>query len=94
MATYLELYNLHETQTSLKSRSKVALAKFAAYTLGLNANPEDVAWAKNALNNVDSIVNRFFWEFIADPAVVGAQNPDTLTDAQVQAIVETITRKY
>src|SRR5262245_30287632 len=92
-ATYQQIFDAVQNTPAMRNRSFVAVSKSASYLAGGGGSPspERLAWAKDALLNVEREADRIRW-LVGGILALDAQYPTdlaALTDAQVQSLVET-----
>jgi len=89
MATLNEIWNLYQQASTLKCRTKAAIAMAAEAIFAEDATTENHAnrlkWAIAATSNIDSWLDRFFWGVLANPTVQAAG--DATTDNDLQWVV-------
>lgn len=89
MAGYNAIYNLVATETTLKARAAVAVAKYALYVLGASQDATLLTWARAALRDPVAQVHLMAFAIVADGAIADAEDPGAVSDAALQTIVET-----
>lgn len=91
MATYTELYGLHN-DTALKNRVLVACTIAAEVVMGEDPATTNHAnrllWAAFVLASPQVEATRMYWALLAANKDVSAENIQSATDAQIQSQVE------
>lgn len=93
MATLLEVYNQAVTNATLKNRVAAALG-VSAWAVFEEQSPTTarIAWAKQAIENADSMAGQWMWA-VCGNAAVQAANFDP-ADGDIQYIVNTLRDDY
>lgn len=84
MATLLEIYNLAQSQSTLRSRVSAAVADCALDVLnedpGTTNHADRVVWAKQALIDPTTEANRMFWGVLGNATIQASGEASTDND--------------
>jgi hypothetical protein len=93
MATLLEVYNQKATNADLRNKTAAAIG-VAAWAVFEEADPTParIAWAKQAIENAESMASQWMWAVCGNATVQGANFAPT--DNDIQFIVNTLRDDY